>query len=249
MRQDTIVSAHHLQPIELSAPLDTAPRRPSRPETPYQVLRMLPKDATPAQQDSAIQAWFQPGEIHYSSQPDTLHLPGHGVGRNLKDVDLPQYYRESFFSKDSLLHPELNGGRYGMPGDPVPYTVRGDNFFTGLLLLCFVLAMVSFAHSRRFIARQVKDFFYIPHTDKTTVITETSSELRFQFFLGLQASLLLAIGYYLYVIHAVARRLSSSSPLSRACCCSLPSCCRFISTSPSKTLHIISVFRWFWSKC
>ena len=66
--------------------------------TPYQVLRLLPKDATPAQQDSAIQAWFQPGEVHYSNQPDTLHLPGHGIGRSLKDVNLPQYYRENFFS-------------------------------------------------------------------------------------------------------------------------------------------------------
>jgi hypothetical protein len=51
----------------------------SKPMTPYQVLRLLPKDATPAQQDSAIQAWFQPGEVHYSNQPDTLHLPGHGI--------------------------------------------------------------------------------------------------------------------------------------------------------------------------
>ena len=59
---------------------------------------MLPKDATPAQQDSAIRAWFHPGEIHYSDMPDTLHLPGHGVGRNLKEVNLPQYYRESFYS-------------------------------------------------------------------------------------------------------------------------------------------------------
>ena len=46
---------------------DTTVHRPARPQTPYQVLRMLPRDATPAQQDSAIQAWFQPGEIHYSS--------------------------------------------------------------------------------------------------------------------------------------------------------------------------------------
>ena len=31
-----------------------------KPRHPYQVLRTLPKDATPAQQDSAIQATFQP---------------------------------------------------------------------------------------------------------------------------------------------------------------------------------------------
>ena len=52
-----------------SAPVvsgDTAVSHHTRPQTPYQVLRLLPKDATPAQQDSAIQAWFEPGEIHYS---------------------------------------------------------------------------------------------------------------------------------------------------------------------------------------
>ena len=40
--------------------IDTMTSRPARPQTPYQVLRLLPKDATPAQQDSAIQAWFEP---------------------------------------------------------------------------------------------------------------------------------------------------------------------------------------------
>ena len=62
----------------------------AKPQTPYQVLRLLPKDATPAQQDSAIQAWFGHAEIHYSEQPDTLHLPGHEVPRDLKEVNIPQ---------------------------------------------------------------------------------------------------------------------------------------------------------------
>ena len=35
------------------------------------------------------------------------------------DVQLPQYYREGFFSKDTLFHPELPGGRYGVAGDPI----------------------------------------------------------------------------------------------------------------------------------
>ena len=174
----------------------------ARPQTPYQVLRMLPRDATPAQQDSAIQAWFHPGEIHYSEQPDTLHLPGHGPGRNLKEVNLPQYYRENFFSNDSLLHPEISGGRYGVAGDPVPYTIRGDNMFTSLLLLCSLLFFVSIAQSQRFIGKQLKDFFYLPHNDDT--INETSGELRFQLFLGLLCCLLASISSYLYVTYYVA---------------------------------------------
>ena len=82
--------------------------------TPKQVLSWLPKNATPAQQDSMIRAHIKPSEIHWSEMPDTLHLPGHKPGKSFRDVSLPQYYRESFFSKDSLFHPELKGGRLGV---------------------------------------------------------------------------------------------------------------------------------------
>ena len=176
----------------------------ARPMTPYQVLRMLPRDATPAQQDSAIQAWFQPGEIHFSSQPDTLHLPGHGVPRNLLEVNLPQYYRESFFAHSSLLKGELDGGRYGVAGDPVPYTVRNDDLITGLLLLCFVLGIVAYAHSRTFVSRQLKNFFYPSHNTSESSMTETSGEVRFQFFLVLMTCLLMAVTYFFYTTQYVA---------------------------------------------
>mgnify|MGYP002623639154 CR=1 FL=1 len=179
------------------------PHHAPRPMTPYQVLRMLPKDATPAQQDSAIQAWFQPDEVHYSNRPDTLHLPGHDAGRSLKDVNLPQYYRESFFSNDSLLHPELNVERYGMAGDPVPYTVRNDNFVTSILLVCFILSVVAWAHSKQFIVRQLKDFFYPPRLESSTFF-ETAAEFWFQLLLLLQTSLLLAIMFYFYTTTYVA---------------------------------------------
>ena len=115
-----------------------------RPLTPAQVLSWLPRDATPAQQDSAIQAHFKPSEIHWSEHPDTLHLPGHDAGVDLMKSDLPQYYREGFFSKDSMFHPELQGGRYGVAGDPVPYSVRNDNIITSLLLACFIFAVIAF---------------------------------------------------------------------------------------------------------
>ena len=179
------------------------------PQTPYQVLRMLPKDATPAQQDSAIQAWFKPGEIHYSSQPDTLHLPGHDAGRNLKDVSLPQYYRETFFAKDTLLHPELTVERFGMAGDPVPYTVRSDNAITGMLLFCFVLTLISFAQSKDYILKQLKDFFYIPHAESADAGDPRN---KFQVFLNLQTCLLLGILCYFYITHYVAETFVLDEP-------------------------------------
>ena len=96
----------------------------------------------------------------------------------LENVELPQYYKQNFFSTDSLWHPELNGGRYGIAGDPVPYTIRGDNMITALLLCCFILAFVAFSKSRWFIMRQTKQFFRTERSG-TTVITETTNEFRF----------------------------------------------------------------------
>ena len=61
------------------------------------------------------------------------------------------------FSKDSLLHPELTGGRSGIAGDPVPYTVRGDDAITGMLLFCFVTTLVVFSRSRHFLVDQLKN--------------------------------------------------------------------------------------------
>ena len=183
-----------------SAPEGELPQGPLKHTgelTPQQVLKWLPKDATPAQQDSMVRAHIKVSPIHWSNMPDTLHLPGHKPGKSIRDVSLPQYYRESFFSKDSLFHPELKGGRQGVAGDPVPYTVAGDDFITTLLLFCFLIACVAFSKSRLFIIRQAKTFFRIPRQG-TTVITETSNELRFQLFLVLQACLLIAVGYFIY---------------------------------------------------
>lgn len=166
--------------------------------TPKEILSWLPADATPAQQDSAIQRHIKPSKITWSNRPDTLHLPGHPVPKDFRKVELPQYYRESFFSKDSLFHPELKGGRPGVAGDPIPYTIANDDLITGLLLGCFMLGCVAFAQSRGFIIRHAKNFFYAPRSG-TTVITETTGEIRFQLFLGLITSLLLGILYFFYM--------------------------------------------------
>ena len=175
--------------------IDLMPQRPAKPQTPYQVLRLLPKDATPAQQDSAVQAWFQPGEIHYSERPDTLHLPGQSAGHSLTDVDIPQYYRESYFSNDTLYHPELDGGRLGVAGDPIPYSIRNDNIITSLLLSSFVISIMAYSASRNYFLRQIKDFFYPVRSVKN--FSETAGELRAQLFFLLQTCMLLAmIGFF-----------------------------------------------------
>lgn len=206
MTQDSI-SLQPMLPVIDDIIIDSGQPAYSYPLTPYQVLRMLPRDATPAQQDSAIQAWFQPGEIHYSSRPDTLHLPGHEPGTDLSIVSLPQYYRENYFSNDSLYHPEAETGPFGVAGEPVPYTVRGDDMFTSLLLICFAVFVISISQARSIIARQFHHFFYLPHGNNDE-IAETSGELRFQFFLVLVGCLLLSITTHQYATDFVAETFS-----------------------------------------
>ena len=169
---------------------------------PYQVLRTLPKDATPAQQDSAIQAAFQPAEIRYSSRPDTLRLPGQPIGKRASDVSLPQYYRESFFKTDSLFHPELNGGRMGMAGNPLPYRASNDDFVTGLLLILLVITILTVSRSLRFITTQAKNFLYQERKDSTEM-KETINEVNYQFFLCMQAGVLLTLVFHNYSLEAI----------------------------------------------
>ena len=191
----------HVEEIVLGEdglPVHAQPRQHHQP-TPAQVLSWLPPGATPEQQDSAIQANIKPSAITWSQQPDTLHLPGHTKGRSWRDVSMPKYYRESYFTGKPWFHPDLFGGRLGVAGDPVPYSIGRDNVITLLLMACFVLAMIAYAKSRRFIVRQAKTFFRPPGTGNTTTTTETSGELRFQLFLVLQSCLLFALVYFFYV--------------------------------------------------
>lgn len=162
-----------------------------------EVLSRLPASATPQQQDSALRAVFKPKVEHWSNRPDTLHLPGTPVGKSFREVGLPQYYRESFFARDSLFHPELPGGRLGVAGDPKPYSIAGDNILTSVLLFCFVVGMTSVSLSRDFLLRQVKTFFR-KSRQRSFGMGETGGELRFRLFLIVQTCLLSSIVIFFY---------------------------------------------------
>ena len=191
LQQDSIAHGNTSVPGDSAVPQRTV-------LTPKMVLSWLPRNATPAQQDSAIQAHFKPSEIRWSQRPDTLHLPGHDKGRNLLDAQLPQYYREGFFSKDTLFHPELPGGRYGVAGDPINYSISGDNVITTLLLVCFMMAVISIANARGFIIRQAKSLVWLG--ESTSDVSETTNELRFQTFLAFLTCTHIALLCYLYTI-------------------------------------------------
>ena len=188
---------------------DTMAVQSVKPQTPYEVLRLLPKDATPAQQDSAIQEWFEPQEIHYSSRPDTLYLPGQEIPRDLKEVSLPHYYRENFFSNNTMYHPELSTERIGTSGDPIPYTFQNDSFVTGILILCFLLMTFALSRISDFLLRQTKQFFSTQKTEQT--LTETGSEIKFQILFLFITCLIYALLYFLYTNHFIANTFIISS--------------------------------------
>ena len=192
-----------------TAGTDTVAVHSAKPQTPYEVLRLLPKDATPAQQDSAIQEWFEPQEIHYSSRPDTLHLPGQEIPRDLKEVSLPHYYRENFFSNNTMYHPELSTERIGTSGDPIPYTFQNDSFVTGILILCFLLMTFALSRISDFLLRQTKQFFSTQKTEQT--LTETGSEIKFQILFLFITCLIYALLYFLYTNHFIANTFIISS--------------------------------------
>ena len=192
-----------------TAKTDSTAVHSAKPQTPYEVLRLLPKDATPAQQDSAIQEWFEPKEIHYSNRPDTLHLPGQEVARDLKEVSLPHYYRENFFSNNTMYHPELSTERIGTSGDPIPYTFQNDSFITGILILCFLLITFALSRISEFLLRQTKHFFSTQKSEQ--VLTETGSEIKFQFLFLFITCLLYALLYFIYTTHFIANTFIFSS--------------------------------------
>lgn len=204
LQQDT-VTLSTMGGGSVAASQDSVTIRPARPQTPYQALRLLPKDATPAQQDSAIQAWFQPSEIHYSDRPDTLHLPGHDAGRSIFDPTVRQYYKDNFFSTHSPYYTETSADSRGMAGTPIPYTLRNDNTLTIILLLSLVVTVVSFARYGRFLTRQIRNtFFPVSYHSANAKVVETLGEMHLLLFLAALSCLQFTVVTFLYVTNYVA---------------------------------------------
>lgn len=139
-------------------------------------------------------AWTTSAEHSDSSQTATAGSADYDA--------LAKYWHESFFSGDSLYHPELDGGRHGVAGDPVPYTIYGDSLLTTVMLACFLMAVWAVAVTRQLIVRQAKNFFFV-RSEGTTESTETATETRLQVFLSLLTSLLVALLFYFHTVHWV----------------------------------------------
>ena len=117
-------------------------------------------------------------------------------------IILPQYYKEGFFSKDTLFHPELPVSRYGTAGEPVPYTVRNNDAVTILLILSFMVVMIFYSRMREFISRQTRRFFY-PGSSDVFDFGQTSGEIWFQLFLLLLDAIAVTLLFNMYTIRYI----------------------------------------------
>ena len=136
---------------------------------------MPPTDSTAAMRAAHADTAAHAAPIRHSPGHDTLSLPARAKGSSQPGVSLPLYYREGFFTGDTLLHPELDGGRYGVAGDPVPETMRADDTVTIALLACFAITITATSRSLKFIARQAKELLR-PTGEGRADDTETSAE-------------------------------------------------------------------------
>lgn len=125
-------------------------------------------------------------------------------------LDMPQYYREGFFSRSEMLHPELQGWRGGVVGDPMPYTIKNDNIITSLLIGCFILTVVAVSKSRLFMFRQLKTLFREPKSSGVSM-SETTNEYHTQILFAIQTSLLLSVISFLYTQERIADTFILSS--------------------------------------
>ena len=137
-------------------------------------------------------------EIHYSEQPDTLHLPGEGIPRDLTAVDVPIYYRENYFSDDSLYHLELGADKSGISGTPISHGEVHSDLITGLLIVCFLIACVVLSQAPGFMTRQIKLFFSNKTSDHSDA--ETGTELKMQLLLLSGTCVIVTLLYFLYTL-------------------------------------------------
>lgn len=166
----------------------------------YQVIHSLPDSATEWQKDSAVQAYFRPGENNrYSDRPDTLGLPG-------RRYDPPAGYLRT----DSLAYPvayvdtmplSCRPTSTTVMPEPVTYRAGSDNLVSTLLMGSLIVGLLSLAFSGKFIMRMSKNFFYVEN-ERTTTVPDTASELRHQGILVVITSIMLGVVCYGITLHA-----------------------------------------------
>jgi len=208
-------------PVQGAAVADSTVRRP-REKTVWQVVKSLPPGATPAQQDSAVQAAFPAKEMTWPDSARTdLPLGSAPCADPVKgEVDLYRLPVESRF--DWKIEKAVYPSR-GIAGDPLPYRFRSDDYVTGVLMLSFFLVAWVIARSWHFLAGSLKHFFY-DRRQENMFDSRTDSELRGQLFLVFQTCFVLGVLFFDYTQEHMTGVFNQISPykilgVSVAACC------------------------------
>lgn len=181
-----------------------------RKKTVYQVIKSLPPDATPAQQDSAVQAAFPVPEMTWpdGARTDLPLGPSPETGLDLDDLDI---FRLPVKSKFDWKVENAVYQAQGIAGDPLPYRFRSDDYVTGVLMLSFFLVAWVIARSWHFLAGSVKDFFY-DRKQENMLDSRTDSELRGQLFLIFQTCFVLGVLFFDYTQEHMTEVFNQISP-------------------------------------
>ena len=169
-------------------------------------------DCTPQQLDSAIQAQLPQRERVRSERPDTLSLPGLPGRKPYEAEDRIVNFEEGFFKGNPVLHPELPYRSQGRSAVPIPYMLSHDDLVTSSLLLCFLILVYVINKTRRQLAQQTKNFFFIPKENSGLFAVETAIESRARLFIVFQLCLMGGLLSFTYAQYSLDLFLGQVSP-------------------------------------
>lgn len=151
---------------------------------------------------AAVPSVPKPLIIRYSDRPDTLHLPGHPVGKSIYEVALPTYYEESYFKNDSMYHPEIKAKPIGVAGDPVPYTASTDDVIASMVLFFLVATMFLVPKLIGYYTEKLKEFFAPARKDEIKQRSTLNEDLMLSYFV-LQTCVICGLGFFEYTQHNI----------------------------------------------
>lgn len=143
-------------------PAKTVAHKGSLPFNAARIIDALPEDATPSQQDSAIQANLPERIRIRSTRPDTLEIPGIPAKKSKTLSELTYHYRQTFFDGNHFMHPEISSKSLGVQEDVLPYQLKNDDGITAIVLTIFMLLLVVLSKSKKSLLKQAKELFTPP---------------------------------------------------------------------------------------
>lgn len=212
---------------EQASPSSHFPARPKEKSV-RQVIQELPDDATPEQQDSAVQAHFRVAELSFP-EGKTYAFPLEGGPATRCSVPRIELFEARLTKGTRWEQHSIVPSQQGIAGDPLPYRFRTDDYVTAALLLSFFLMTWSVARSWRYLTTWFRDFFYAPRSDNRSAERD-KTELRGRPLLIFQTCFLLGILFFDYTQERLPEVFNQASPYVILCfavgACSLYFLCK-----------------------